>query len=490
MVRQTSKNSSPYSKMYLVTPMVYEKLKQCLSKVDKLDLGNLNKKYIPKVNVDKSDKIIRHITNSEIRPDSDDDNENKKKYLIPKYKSENLGEGTSTQRQPEQTVEQFDLSQNYMDDFGESEMYLNEEEIEPIDESFEFGDPIQQPIKVFQDFGTQTDPSLHRKKIPMMALQRQLGRSIVEHEDIAPSQSFQKPKTHNIGIQSERIEEIPRGFKPTVNTKDTITQTDRSDLIYKQPVLSIRDQKKHQMIENLLKESKKKTSTYPISKTKPRKLVRIKLRGNQNLLTPRPRPSTSHSNWVEFNETPSIPTSSKKALAFHGIAGKKDTMKFQCDVCQKWFSRKYGVDRHKRTFHANRGVPYIRRNTNHGAITHEPTSVEAITYQPEARQALTYQPKKVKAITYQPKKLKALTHDQNELEMQAVEPYGSTEDLSLRVQDEINLEPGTSMDHSDKSLATKRGRKYQLVRPRKKVITKDQVYDKKNDQDRFESWDI
>ena len=157
MVRQTSKNSSPYSKMYLVTPMVYEKLKQCLSKVDKLDLGNLNKKYIPKVNVDKSDKIIRHITNSEIRPDSDDDNENKKKYLIPKYKSENLGEGTSTQRQPEQTVEQFDLSQNYMDDFGESEMYLNEEEIEPIDESFEFGDPIQQPIKVFQDFGTQTD---------------------------------------------------------------------------------------------------------------------------------------------------------------------------------------------------------------------------------------------------------------------------------------------------------------------------------------------
>ena len=74
--------------------------------------------------------------------------------------------------------------------------------------------------------------------------------------------------------------------------------------------------------------------------------------------------------------------------------------------------------------------------------------------------------------------------------MQAVEPYGSTEDLSLRVQDEINLEPGTSMDHSDKSLATKRGRKYQLVRPRKKVVTKDQVYDKKNDQDRFESWDI
>jgi len=39
---------SPYAKMYLVTPLVYEKLKSCLNKIDKDDLDILNKEQQPR----------------------------------------------------------------------------------------------------------------------------------------------------------------------------------------------------------------------------------------------------------------------------------------------------------------------------------------------------------------------------------------------------------------------------------------------------------
>lgn len=500
MVLKNSKNSSPYSKMYLVTPMVYEKLKQCLSKVDKMDLGNLNKKYVPKIHVDKSEKIIRNITNSEIRPDSDDDDTSKRKILKPEYKSEFPAVGPSSQLQPKNSVQQFDLSQNYMDDFGESEMYLHEDEIDPSDDSFEFGDPIQHPLRVFQDSGTQTETIPKIKKLsvsntqswstpPRLALSKPLGRSDVHQENINPMPTISKPKQKSIGIQSERIEEIPRGFKPMVETSDRLTQTDKSDLIYKQPVMSLKDMKKHKMIEKMLNDAKKGSTSYPIAKSKPRKMIRIKLKGNQSLLSP--RPSTSNTNWVEFNERPAIQTKKKPALSFHGIKGKKDTMKFQCDVCQKWFSRKYGLDRHKRTFHGPVGLPSLRRNENYEPVIENPRVVEAITYQPEQSQALTYEPNEIRALTYQPKKYKKGRLSDNNGEMGMVEPYGSTEDLNLRVRDEIDFQPTTSMDHSNQSLATKRGRKYQLARPRKKkVLSEDKVIEKKSKQDRFESWDI
>ena len=529
MVRQTNKSESPYSKMYLVTPMVYEKLKQCLNKVDRIDLGNLNKKYVPKLKVDRAEKHLQQISNDEFKPDNDGGQDFKKKFKAEnkqenlgegtsfqptKNRQENLGEGTSFQPTENRLDDQFDLSQKYMDDYGESELYLENDENEISDDSFEFGYPLQ-PIRSFQNVGTQTDTDFKTRNLgtskteqeniyPRLALPKPLGRSEVHSENIFPTQplakrlgrsdvhseniypnlSFSKPKMKESGSQRENIEEIPRGFKPMVETSDSVTQTDKADLIYRQPVMSIGNRKKHKMIEQLLNQAKAGSSKYPIVKSKPKKVVRIKLRGTQTLITP--RPTTSNSNWVSFNAKPSISTKIKPAIDFHGIRGKKDTLKYQCEICQKMFSRKYAVERHKKSIHFNRRES--NADTHVRPISHELNQLRALTQEPQEIRALTHEPEQVRALTYEPSQAMALNYQPEDMDSTSLQPYEYTDELPLRVTDQILQ--GPSKKNSDVSSKMKRGKKYQLVRPKKKLITKEKVYDLKTDQDRFESWDL
>ena len=502
MVRQTNKSESPYSKMYLVTPMVYEKLKQCLNKVDRIDLGNLNKKYVPKLKVDRAEKHLQQISNDEFKPDNDGGQDFKKKFKAEnkqenlgegtsfqptKNRQENLGEGTSFQPTENRLDDQFDLSQKYMDDYGESELYLENDENEISDDSFEFGYPLQ-PIRSFQNVGTQTDRNLETRNLGTQTdtnfKTRNLGISTREQENIYPRLALPKPKMKESGTQHENIEEIPRGFKPMVETSDSVTQTDKADLIYRQPVMSIGNRKKHKMIEQLLNQAKAGSSKYPIVKSKPKKVVRIKLRGTQTLITP--RPTTSNSNWVSFNAKPSISTKIKPAIDFHGIRGKKDTLKYQCEICQKMFSRKYAVERHKKSIHFNRRES--NADTHVRPISHELNQLRALTQEPQEIRALTHEPEQVRALTYEPSQAMALNYQPEDMDSTSLQPYEYTDELPLRVTDEILQ--GSSKKNSDVSSKMKRGKKYQLVRPKKKLITKEKVYDLKTDQDRFESWDL
>lgn len=464
MVRD-KKKTSPYSKMYLVTPMVYEKLKTCLNKVDQVDLTNLNKKYQSPPQ-DKSNIGIQNLSKKEFKRDDDDDNDkkpnaNKNITRNTELNSDFIPEPTvnreTTQYDDNQFQNNFDLSQHYIDDLGESEMYFDDEdfglesnEIPGVSNRQEFQqqtEPMDSSVPInTKDVFTQVD-SLN-ENYPIVKANKNISTQTTfrnDYEDTSKSNTvkrFRKP----LKMQKRKTQKfIPISYmkdyisdnKPKITTVSTGIQTDNQDkfsfevprtsnfertiqpppldmdmeMIYRKPK-ELLDKRKFPALQSQRKKALLDKRKFPALETNEKKSIPYDIKKS---ITFKPNPALDERRNIsklQFRER------------FLPHLGKKGFLKYQCDVCKKWFAQKYSVNRHKRTFHRNLNktvsripvsdygrnitdiVEYTPNNNysiEHSSnipITHEPNSdsdTNALEYENFAM-PLTYEPDKDNTI--------------------------------------------------------------------------------------------
>ena len=571
MVRD-KKKPSPYSKMYLVTPMVYEKLKNCLNKIDQVDMINLNKKYQP-LSKDKSDIGIQNLSKQEFKRSDDDDDDNKKPDLnkkqnqngkkdnsnsttdsISRSQSPKPGPSTSKKSSPyddNEFQQNFDLSQNYLDDFGESEMYFDDNNYEDIDfDSNQFSnipktqDFQQQFSSKKQDFQQQTEPEFENMETYPVSLNRDTSTQTFYSDDYqdtstsrrSPQKSitFKKPKPlkHQINLRNipiSYVNDITTVAKPPIRTISTEMQTEpmtiyqdtsssrspKKSLTFRKPkALKYQRNLKHipiSYVNNITTVAKPPTRTVSTEiQTEPmssemqmdqtpsiemvyRKPLELVDKRNFPALTDQTKKtSLNKKNFLKlqqqykksigykpkqnFDRRIALPSGSRHRELPH--LGKKGFLKYQCDVCGKWFTRKYGLQRHKKTFHRSKNtmavVPKSRNN------------VSIVEYIPNDNSSYQIEHSDSIPITYEP-----------DSDISDVGNENTILPITYEEENQTEPEPSTSMDVDKLQFAGfKRNLKSQLPRPQKiqraKVPSNKDMKDKETIKKatEFEHWKL
>lgn len=137
MVRFREKKESPYQKMYLVTPLIYEKLKKCISNSEVCDMDKLNKKHVPEKK-DKSDSLIQKMAVKEIQPsfnkftnrfyEVDKNGKNEKNILPRKSENSSLNKKWNINTTPEYRYN--DQNENLNLDFDTEGKYYDDDEFD------------------------------------------------------------------------------------------------------------------------------------------------------------------------------------------------------------------------------------------------------------------------------------------------------------------------------------------------------------------------
>lgn len=273
MVRE--KKSSPYQKMYLVTPIIYEKLKKCISSSDICDMDTLNKKHIPGKK-DKSDSLIQQMAVREMRPSysgSISDKTNLQKHgenifsrkkwdVFPNYElkeEENLNDinkpksefdtknedvyfdddfdmnldNTMNTENLEESISSYKLPEN---NFNPANYQLFQPELDTF--SDESDSEIVEQLKAIPSTSKSVIFKKPHKNLSVKRLQHQVKRPKVL-VDFKPK----KKTSRTVGFQTDEIPEIQTP-KPKEST-DKYVQTDTVNQYYRsQPALKTKIMKK------------------------------------------------------------------------------------------------------------------------------------------------------------------------------------------------------------------------------------------------------
>lgn len=403
MFRETKQ--SPYSKMYLVTPMVYEKLKKCLNKIDKEDIEGLNKKYQPRKQ-DESNMALQSLSTREIKPDP------------PPFQSQ------YTPKPPQKEEES-----------GE---YVNEESTggyEEVPENYQINETgIYQPevtqneVGEYQVENYETASETPEEEVPMETVENEEIRAI---EGTPAIESYPESETLNL------VYKQPLMIESECNNESPLSKCGVKGKSKKLPVARI----KGQNIKRKVKYFERRPKELEIV---PPKIV------IEEYVDPGASTSKQALDEDRLNSIPMDIEQPEK--------GKKDWKKFMCDLCGKWFSRRYAVNRHKNTFHVRRGIQYETRE----AIPQE--TRQEIGYEFQQRPAITYESrikspvKKViprSAITYEVQPKKALTYEsQKSLVYKPRENvsvmYQPNETVSYQPQKKLNFPIKVTMNSTSK----------------------------------------
>lgn len=443
---------SPYQKMFLVTPMVYEKLKQCLNKCEKDDIIKLNKRYEP-VRTDQSNQGIRNISTSEINPDNDD---------RPDTDGMQLQNSNIERMEPDEGVGDFGNNLEYL---PPSSDFLRD--IYGDDDSSESDTDLQIPIKPTKKLGFSSvekvdiPPELNKNKVLSLNKRDQIDIPGL----IKKPQNLGLKKTGEVNIPGEKLKE--KSSTPT-QTDNIVALRKKPTLIYRRPIqeenlsesfnpvfhstpIRVKKRKTYNPGMTTLEESEPLVETPSMLDNKkvkkrltplPKKVLKEMEKGysdNKSFSWSNVTPLEERIHEMSVNESPKKAISHKKLLPltyelpidespkkgnrfkkllpltyeqkkllkshyekepnlkdpkqsqiFRPVMGKKGLLQYQCDLCGKLFSRKYSVQRHKKSFHEVKRLEYIPTVSPDETTPTKLIDPIPLKYEPTKKLALTY----------------------------------------------------------------------------------------------------
>ena len=412
---------SPYQKMFLVTPLVYEKLKKCLNKCEKDDVVKLNQKYQP-VKYDKSNEGIRNISFGEIGPNNDDDDR-------PDLENSQNGQNSDVERMEadegvgENVNSFYHLTPNIANDSSTSEEFLYDDDF--LEDGMDFEEPIYQSPDIQPDVSNvqninipeRPKPKLEFKKfdnIDIPGKKKNLGFKKFDNIDIPG-------KKKNLGFKSTAKIDIPGVEHTSIPTQTEGTVSfKKPSLIYRRPIQDdsfnpvfhstpIKSKKPTKRVSNMetlteenepivetpsMLEEKSIKKLTPISKKELKKM-------EQDIMQPKSfswvpdlpleeriheitseespkkalkyeklKPLTYEQKQLVKSKRSLIPVRTKSTIVpvepntmqvevTKPVMGKKGLLQYKCEFCGKLFSQKLGLNRHKQSFHAVRRLEYL-----------------------------------------------------------------------------------------------------------------------------------
>lgn len=305
--------TSPYAKMYLVTPAIYEKLKKC---IDADDINLVNKKT-QEENIDEpknmADQVIQDIANEEILPQDEPITAINDNSYEPVLETEQNLPGPSS-RSHHMFTDSNVVSDNVNIPvnppiFRNGNYYVN-----PGDYDVNWSElPFNVPKSKSKDSNIQTDPQL-------------------------------KPKMSNIGVQANQFNpQRHMGIQHVPNNTSKFTQTDINNGAYfvRKPTLTFE------------KSSCNKDPMLPLSKCKPKfkkNTMNVNLQSDIPSKIIKPTVSFVNDNSIE----------NIRDISNSNIKIKKHI----CNICQKSFERKWSLTRHYHQVHRNIINSQVNRPTN------------------------------------------------------------------------------------------------------------------------------
>jgi hypothetical protein len=267
--------SSPYAKMFLVTPVIYEKLKKCINKDD----INLVNKKTQEENLEEpknmADQVIQDIANEEIGPQDDpitavDDNS-----YEPVIETERNLPGPSS-RSHHMFTDSNVISDNINIPVNPPVYRNGNYYVNPGDYDVNWAEvPPNTPKPKNQDANIQTD-RMFKPKTSNTGVQVNQFKPKTSNAGIQVNQF--KPHTSNIGTQANQY--IPQRHMGTQHIPDNsakFTQTDMDNGAYfvRKPALTYE------------KSSCSKDPLLPLSKCKPKLNTQRNINENQSISKPK-----------------------------------------------------------------------------------------------------------------------------------------------------------------------------------------------------------
>ena len=304
---------STYSRMFLVTPTVYEKLLNCIDEKDKKITQDLN---ISKEKTQRpSDDYIQELNIESF---------NEPREVDPEYETESGGEDI-TETQPETDV-------IYRDDPS----VIESESAEPLPQST--GQLDAPCVRSEQDEVIPQGGLIYRpnQKANFKAVKEPLVKPNIQHKPFI----FKKPVLSVPKLDPMLVDAYTN--KPTVTIPKlnppqiTLQNYQHKPLILKKPVLSV------PKLDPMLVDAYTNKPSVTIPRLNPPQITL------QNL------PKLQQDQIDAFSKS----VSSKQKTIVPVIKKKKDTVKtknYQCHVCMKFWRSKWDLRRHTSTVHANVG---------------------------------------------------------------------------------------------------------------------------------------
>lgn len=291
---------SPYAKMYLVTPVIYEKLKKC---IDKDDINLVNKKT-QEENIEEpknmADQVIQDIANEEILPQDEPITAINDNSYEPVLETERNLPGPSSR----------------------SHHIFTDNNIVSDDINIPVNPPVFRNGNYYVNPG---DYDVNWAEVPP-----NVPKQKPKDANIQTDSQF-KPKMTNIGTQANQF--VPQrhmGIQHVPNNSTKFTQTDMDKGIYfvRKPALTFE------------KSGCSKDSMLPLSKCKPK--LKSNTRNVQSDISQKLiKPTVS---FVNDNATETIRDISNSTIKIK---------KHICNICQKGFDRKWSLTRHYHQVHRN-----------------------------------------------------------------------------------------------------------------------------------------
>jgi hypothetical protein len=321
------KTLSTYSRMFLVTPTVYEKLLNCIDEKDKKVTQDLN---ISKEKAQRpSDDYIQELNIESF---------NEPREVDPEYETES-GVGDITETEPESDV-------IYRDDPN----VIESESAEPLPQSTgqldapcvrsEQGEVIPQGGLIYRpnqkaNFKAVKEPFVSVPRLSQQEIDQYTKPNIEHRPVILKKPLLSVPKLDPMLVDAYTNKpnvSIPKLVPPQIS----LQRIQHKPFVFKKPVLSI------PKLDPMVVDAYTNKPSVAIPRLNPPQITL------QNI------PKLQQDQIDAFSKS----ASSKQKTIIPSIKKKKDTVKtknYQCPVCMKFWRSKWDLKRHTSTVHANVG---------------------------------------------------------------------------------------------------------------------------------------
>jgi len=380
---------SPYAKMYLVTPLVYEKLKSCLNKIDKDDLDILNKEQQPR-QTNRFDRIIQKMSFNEIKPNGP---EKKDKDEEKEEKVEEKKETSQEQYEPVNVVEQETQPQPmnvYNEEIRQPMNVFEDEEDDDWDYSDLRNNVEGPPTNQYVTYEPDTSGEFQYDDIPMITDEPlfPIERRDMETQVDLPPRNFDAQRNTLKMCDPSGMLPLSKCGKKTVAKRysGTVDLIKKHKIVpRKKQILAMNPPKKIVKFNKKLQQSPKIHSSVAPYRGSQVTIEEVEDEPPKSISVQRLKPLTYIDEPTPSTSRQAIENMYRQDTTNYPL-GKKGPKVHQCEFCQKWFSRKYALDRHKKSFHYAKQITLVKR--------------KAITYSPDTRQpkALVYKPQQEKTV--------------------------------------------------------------------------------------------